>query len=55
MFFIFDSKNPKILLIFIVIILLGITLEYFNILSTQKTVAIAMLIFIAIYAYKHFK
>jgi len=55
MFFIFDSKNPKILLVFIAVILLGILLEYLNILSTEKTVAIAVLIYLAFYSYKTFK
>ncbi len=55
MFFIFDSKNPKILLIFVAVIIFGILLEYFNIFSTEKTVGIALLIYLAFYSYKYFK
>jgi len=55
MFFIFDNKNPKILLIFVVVIILGVLLEYLNFFSTEKTVGIAVLIYLAFYTYKNFK
>lgn len=55
MFFIFDRNNPKVLLFYIAIILLGVLLEHFNILETQETVGIAVLCVIAVFSYNKFK
>lgn len=53
MFFLIP-EDKKVLIFYILIILLGIILEHFHILETEKTIALCLLIAITIYLFKTF-
>lgn len=52
MFFIFDRENPKELIFYIIVILLGIILEYYDIADIEKVIGIGILAVIVRYVLK---
>lgn len=52
MFFIFNKDNPKQLLYYIIIILLGILFEYLKLISIEKTIGIGILALIVVFVIK---
>lgn len=43
MYFLYDQKNPKELIFYVIVILVGIVLEYYDIADIEKVIAIGIL------------
>jgi hypothetical protein len=52
MFFIYDRDNPKELIFYVIVILFGIVLEYYEIADIEKVIGIGIFAVIVRYVFK---
>lgn len=52
MYFLFDRDNPKELIFYVIVIIIGIVLEYYDIADIEKVIAIGILAVVARFVIK---